>query len=247
MNEMMKKIRQNSLKSKTPYNEPKSPDQYKKFAEKKSLQLYSDIPTPKKNFPNNFNTKNGFSTTTNENASKIIPAFPKDKQNEKSIERKQKIMTSLSKINITNKKSLSHSKEKDMISNSTNTSAIISNEAKSKSKINLQVLEEYEKNNYQSEIVKTPNKMQKTKFSSNFTTPKNTTANSNVSTRNIFATAETDQAKVLNILNGHNNIPISINNLKLYSNQNFQTAKYSSKSLSYVRGYSANTNQGIIR
>ena len=243
---MMKKIRQNSLKNKIPYNEPKTPEHYKNFAEKKSLQLCGDIPTPKKGFPFNLYGKNGFSTTTNENSSKIIPQFPnKDKHIEKSIESKQKIMSQLSKINITNKKSLSESKDKENISNCINTSNIVSNETRSKNKVNLHVLEDYEKNNYQSENFKTPFKILKTNFSSNIITPKS--VGTTVSTRNPFAVGETDQSKVLNILNGNNNIPISINNLKLFSNQNYQTAKFSSKSLSYVRGYSANTNQGIIR
>lgn len=89
---------------------------------------------------------------------------------------------------------------------------------------------------------KTPKKNQTNPLFSNFLSPMKIIKS--ISNRSpLFA--ESDKSKLFSFLNS-NSVPISINNLKLF-NSIFQTAKYSSKSLAYVKAYSANTNQGIVR
>ena len=51
---------------------------------------------------------------------------------------------------------------------------------------------------------------------------------------------------IMSLLSSNNNSPISISNLDAEF-PNYTNSKYSVKSCKYIRGYSANTNQGIIR
>jgi hypothetical protein len=51
---------------------------------------------------------------------------------------------------------------------------------------------------------------------------------------------------VMSLLGNANNIPISVKNLNA-SIPNYDSSKYSVKSMSVIKAYAANTHQGIIR
>jgi hypothetical protein len=62
----------------------------------------------------------------------------------------------------------------------------------------------------------------------------------NTNTNNI------DMISISTLLSQHNNIPVTLSNLKQQFDQ-YEPAKHSIKSLQNIRSYSANTHQGIIR
>ena len=247
MNELLKNMRHNSSKNKSRMDEgmPCSPSNSNKLKEKNSLTLSSVIANPKPQITvnNNQQLKNAYSTNTVENKLRIAPKGNGPiKTNEKSADYKGKIGPSLSHNNMLTKKSQSQSQNKEV-------KPVLQigggKESPQKaSRVNLQLTEEDKNYITNIDVVRTPKKLNTTNFISNYTTPKN---NSNAVTNRFAFSPESDHNKVLNILNPNNHITISVNNLKSHNNQNFQNAKYSSKSLAFVKAYSANTNQGIIR
>lgn len=235
MNDMLKNIKTNSYKAKAEVI-PKSPEQTLKLKEKKSLTITSVATTPKpQTATNKLLTQNSYSTNSMTEAKfRLTPkGNPTQKISEKRVDKFKtcQIPTTTGPLI---KKSLSQSKEtKPSIS-------IPAQNSPKKTKVTLQLTDE-DKNLINSiDVMKTPKKP----MMGNFSTPK--ACSSAVTNRYAFS-PEADHSKVLNILNPNNNISISTNNLKLYTNQNYQNAKFSSKSMSYVKAYSANTNQGIIR
>jgi hypothetical protein len=193
------------------------------------------ISTPKiqQSVNNNFN-RNFNSTHINENK---IKKSQKNLQTEKekSPENNLKII-SPNPYRVCMKKSQSNAKEnKKLFSNALK-------ESVDKQKTPNYITDE-EKNFLQkSESIKTPKKLQTKPLLSNFPSPiKITKCISNRSP--LFP--EGEKSKLFSFIN-INTVPISVNNLKLY-NSNYHAAKFSSKSLPYVKAYSANTNQGIVR
>ena len=248
MNELLKNVRQNSSKekSKIDINVPRSPYNPNRTTPKKSLTINSVLATPKLH-SNNSNSQSKQPYNTNAADSKIRTT-PKGQKvlltTEKKTEIKPKMVSSGSNNNMLAKKSQSQTKEtKPPISNQ-----VLFKESVSKGKPTALHLTEEEKS-YLSNLdcMKTPKKIvtNTNNFMSSFTTPKNNHSNA-VTNRNAFS-PDADHNKVLNLLSPNNNIAISVHNLKLYNSQNYQTSKYSNKSLAYVKAYSANTNQGIIR
>ena len=73
-----------------------------------------------------------------------------------------------------------------------------------------------------------------------------TSSKPNNSTRDLNQNKNIEIINVADLLGAQNNVPISINNLNVHF-QNYESPKCSVKSLTTVKAYSANTNQGIIR
>ena len=181
---------------------------------------------------------NSLSSNATKNKIKMSQKLlPSHKENESSPQKNGKLITSLSNNNMFNKKAQINTKDIKSYSSTT------VKESSEDQKINF-VLNQ-EESNYFSNIdsIRTPKKLHTTNYNSYYTSPKG--VNKSLTNRYVLS-PESEHTKLLNFLNS-NNALISPNNLKVYCAPNYQNAKFSTKSLSYIKAYSTNTNQGIIR